>query len=387
MGRTHVGKNLPSCQSREFPECSLRTRGSTGLTCSRRSGGAAGIPLRNRAPRCPSPTFVSSFSCHDAIRKPLLSFSQASFSIVPSSRLYASSLPSPKTDEEEEPVPPDAWRLLALSFLCMIICSLDRVAMSVAILPMSLEFGFSETTKGAVSSVFSLGYMSSMLPAGILATSYSPKNVLTLGVALWSLAQILSPSAAHVGLTSLAHNYGLYVLLAWLPTYFSQTYGLDLKQSSVLSVAPWIAAAIVSNLAGWGADTLINSEVVTKTTVRKLFQCSALLIPAVCMTALALGTHTPAEAQAIFTLSVAAGSMSSAGFATATQDLADKYIGITYGATSALSVIVGSLGTFGTGMILDYSHEWPWVFGIAAGVYATGAVAFAQLYKAEKVFD
>lgn len=149
MGRTCVGKNLPSCQSREFPECSLRTRGSTGLTCSSRSGGAAGIPLRNRAPRCPSPTFASSFSCHDAICKPLLSLSPASFSIVPSSRLYASSLPSPKTDEEEEPVPPDAWRLLALSFLCMIICSLDRVAMSVAILPMSLEFGFSgESSEG-----------------------------------------------------------------------------------------------------------------------------------------------------------------------------------------------------------------------------------------------
>lgn len=47
-----------------------------------------------------------------------------------------------------------------------------------------------------------------------------------------------------------AHNYGLYVLLAWLPTYFSQTYGLDLKASSTLSVAPWVAAAVVSNLAG-----------------------------------------------------------------------------------------------------------------------------------------
>ena len=42
---------------------------------------------------------------------------------------------------------PAAWWLLALAFLCMIICSLDRVAMSVAILPMALEFGFSETTK------------------------------------------------------------------------------------------------------------------------------------------------------------------------------------------------------------------------------------------------
>ena len=59
----------------------------------------------------------------------------------------------------------------------------------------------------------------------------------------------------------------------------------------------------------------------------------------------------------------------------------------TYGATSALSVIVGSLGTFGTGVILDNLHEWPYVFGIAAGVYVAGAVAFASLYKAEKIFD
>ena len=39
-----------------------------------------------------------------------------------------------------------------------------------------------------------------------------------------------------------------------------------------------------------------------------------------------LPTYLPT--QAIFTLSVAAGSMSSAGFATATQDLASKYIGM-----------------------------------------------------------
>jgi hypothetical protein len=48
---------------------------------------------------------------------------------------------------DDDEVEPAAWRLLALAFLCMIICSLDRVAMSVAILPMALEFGFSETTK------------------------------------------------------------------------------------------------------------------------------------------------------------------------------------------------------------------------------------------------
>lgn len=45
--------------------------------------------------------------------------------------------------------------------------------------------------------------MSCMLPAGILATTYSPKAVLTLGVAVWSFAQILSPAAAHVNLSTL----------------------------------------------------------------------------------------------------------------------------------------------------------------------------------------
>lgn len=59
----------------------------------------------------------------------------------------------------------------------------------------------------------------------------------------------------------------------------------------------------------------------------------------------------------------------------------------TYGASSALSVIVGSLGTFGTGVILDQAHDWSWVYGIAAGVYVAGAALFAGMYKAQKIFD
>jgi MFS family permease len=91
--------------------------------------------------------------------------------------------------------------------------------------------------------------------------------------------------------------------------------------------------------------------------------------------------------QALFTLSVAAGSMSSAGFATATQDLAKKYVGITYGATSALSVVTGSLGTYLTGVILDTWHEWDLVFGTSALVYVAGAAVFAAWFKAERIFD
>jgi hypothetical protein len=38
--------------------------------------------------------------------------------------------------------------------------------MSVAIVPMSAEFGYSDTTKGLIASAFSWGYMTFMIPAG-----------------------------------------------------------------------------------------------------------------------------------------------------------------------------------------------------------------------------
>jgi ACS family sodium-dependent inorganic phosphate cotransporter len=135
--------------------------------------------------------------------------------------------------------------------------------------------------------------------------------------------ELWAVTAAHM-----AHNYGLYVALAWLPSYFASEYHMDLSHSSALSVMPWVGAAIMTNVAGWLADGLINSETMDRTSVRKLFQSLALLIPAACMYSLAHGGHTPYEAQAIFTTSIAAGSLSSAGFGTATQDLAKKYVGM-----------------------------------------------------------
>lgn len=47
----------------------------------------------------------------------------------------------------------------------------------------------------------------------------------------------------------------------------------------------------------WGADALINGGTLSRTDARKLFQCTALLVPALCMTALAMGDHSPSEAQ------------------------------------------------------------------------------------------
>lgn len=56
---------------------------------------------------------------------------------------------------------------------------------------------------GAVSSAFFAGYMVTNLCGGFLATRYSAKGVLALGVVLWSLFTIATPAAAGGNLNQL----------------------------------------------------------------------------------------------------------------------------------------------------------------------------------------
>eukprot|EP00286_Rhodomonas_abbreviata_P019115 CAMPEP_0181310662 /NCGR_PEP_ID=MMETSP1101-20121128/12709_1 /TAXON_ID=46948 /ORGANISM="Rhodomonas abbreviata, Strain Caron Lab Isolate" /LENGTH=262 /DNA_ID=CAMNT_0023417313 /DNA_START=363 /DNA_END=1148 /DNA_ORIENTATION=+ len=107
-----------------------------------------------------------------------------------------------KNDDE------DALRKLAIEegkkiiLLCCIgggLSSLDRQAMSVAIVPMSQELLYRETVKGSVSSIFSLGYTLSLLPLGLGQQLLSPKLLMAGGVLTWSMLTIATPSAAYHG--------------------------------------------------------------------------------------------------------------------------------------------------------------------------------------------
>jgi hypothetical protein len=51
-----------------------------------------------------------------------------------------------------------ALALVLLSTACAFICNIDRAAMSVAVLPMSEQFSWDDSVKGAVASAFFAGY-------------------------------------------------------------------------------------------------------------------------------------------------------------------------------------------------------------------------------------
>ena len=90
-----------------------------------------------------------------------------------------------------------------MSFLAVFICYIDRVNISVAIIPMQQQFGWSETQTGIIFSIFYIGYVLTMILGGILADKYGGKTVLGAGVLLWSIFTMLTPFFAYNGFLAL----------------------------------------------------------------------------------------------------------------------------------------------------------------------------------------
>jgi len=94
---------------------------------------------------------------------------------------------------------PERFKLVFMSFLAIFICYIDRVNISVAIIPMQQQFDWSEAQVGIVFSSFYFGYMFTMILGGYLADKYGGKYVLGFGVLAWSLFTFLTPIFAYQG--------------------------------------------------------------------------------------------------------------------------------------------------------------------------------------------
>jgi Major Facilitator Superfamily len=109
------------------------------------------------------------------------------------------SLPQQQPEQEQEQqLEVDRITVLVLLWCIAAISALDRVAMSVALVPMSYEYRpmITDTMKGLISSLFSIGYGFAIIPAGLLISCISPKTLMTFGILIWSLATIVTPVAA-----------------------------------------------------------------------------------------------------------------------------------------------------------------------------------------------
>jgi ACS family sodium-dependent inorganic phosphate cotransporter len=73
---------------------------------------------------------------------------------------------------------PRRYHVVFLSFVAVFICYIDRVNISVAIIPMAADLGWSMQTQGLVLSSFFVGYLLLQVVGGQLADRFGGKAVL-----------------------------------------------------------------------------------------------------------------------------------------------------------------------------------------------------------------
>jgi ACS family sodium-dependent inorganic phosphate cotransporter len=90
---------------------------------------------------------------------------------------------------------PRRYTVIILFALSTVLCYIDRVNISIAIIPLAHAKGYSEAERGLILSSFFWGYLWPQLPGGWFADRFGGKRVLGAGVALWSIATFLTPIA------------------------------------------------------------------------------------------------------------------------------------------------------------------------------------------------
>ncbi|KAK4744272.1 hypothetical protein SAY87_010584 [Trapa incisa] len=147
---------------------------------------------------------------------------------------------------------PERFKVAALMAAAMCLCNADRVVMSVAIVPLAAKNGWSNSFSGIVQSSFLWGYIFSSVIGGVLVDRYGGKRVMAWGVALWSLATLLTPWAA---------NHSTIALLG-VRTFFGLAEGVALPCMSTLS-SRWFptherASAVAISMAGFHLGNVVG---------------------------------------------------------------------------------------------------------------------------------
>lgn len=90
------------------------------------------------------------------------------------------------------------WRHVigVLALLCNALCYADRSNLSVAIVKMSEELAWDDSTRGCLLAAFFVGYLWTQLPGGLLANVLGAKPVLLCGVLGWSVLTLVTPACA-----------------------------------------------------------------------------------------------------------------------------------------------------------------------------------------------
>jgi MFS family permease len=157
-----------------------------------------------------------------------------------------------------------AW-ICAFLFALQAINYADRVALSVVAKPVASDLALSPVAVGYLLSSFLWSYLLCLIPMGILADRYGTKIIIGTGIAIWSLATVLTGGAWNVGALvamrlvmglgeASTHPAGARVVREWIPaSERGMANAIFISGSYAGPALGAMLAAWISDVAGWRA--------------------------------------------------------------------------------------------------------------------------------------
>ena len=181
------------------------------------------------------------------------------------------------------------------------------------------------------------------------------------------------------------NNWSLYVVLAWLPSYFKATFGVSLANAGMMSAAPWLVSFVMANVAGALADRMLRRGT-SATKVRRIMQCIGLLGAATFF--LLLPVATTATAGVLLMCGVS-GTLAFclAGFGPNCFDIAPRYADVIWGVSNTFGTIPGIVGVAATGWLVERTGGYTAPFAVTAAIAAFGAIFYLAFGSGERQID
>jgi ACS family sodium-dependent inorganic phosphate cotransporter len=180
-------------------------------------------------------------------------------------------------------------------------------------------------------------------------------------------------------------NWVLYMLLAWLPSYFRGHLGLSITNAGLYSAAPWLSMFIMGNVAGYIADAMVKRGL-SLTAVRKIMQTIGLLGSAMFML-LARDVDTAGMGMLVMCGALGAIAFTWSGFVPNHLDIAPRYADVLMGITNTAGTVPGIIGVALTGWLVDATGTYSAAFALAAGINIFGAIVWLAFATGERVID
>jgi len=179
------------------------------------------------------------------------------------------------------------------------------------------------------------------------------------------------------------NNWGLYLLIAWLPSYFRDSMGLSFANAGLYAAAPWLAAFVVGNVVAAIADKAIAGGVAL-VLVRKLIVGVGLLSFA-CFLLLVRDAHSSTSALLLVCLATGSLGICWSGFAPNMLDIAPRHCAVLIAVSNTLATIPGVAGVAITGWLLDRTGSYSTTFTLTAAIAAVGALVYFIFGSAEQL--